>query len=183
MKYFMHIESLYSLEKQEKWDEARKLLYNMWQCDKQNAEKLNRVMSECWYVLSSWEHCINTTELSYHEFKNTLLECTVFGIKNHNKHPRFLCVTGYMISLFPYLFYTDDKGDLYEEWKQKGIDTIRKSCEIDPFDHVAMVLNQGIALNFDEYDNAKRILSPELANLFPNKTVIEIYFKNILGSN
>jgi len=182
MGYFLDVEHLETLEKQEKWNEARELLYKMWENEKLNSEKLIRLFSECWYVLSLWECCINKEKLSFYAFQNTLIECTEFGIQNHMKKPRFLCIAGYMISMFPNLFYVNGTDKSYAEWEQNGIDMLRESCEFDPNDRIAKVLFLGTKAGFTEYRKEKKLLRLELASFFPNETAIEQYFKEILNA-
>ena len=181
MNYFIEVEGLYELEIQEKWEEARELLYKMWENDKLNSKKLIRLLFECWYVLAEW-NCINTSSISRKALQDTLIECTDFGIQNFMDDVHFLCVAGYMISLFPYLFYNHGDGDFYTELEQKGLGMLRKACELNPNDRIAMALNLGFKLDLKEgeYNEVIRPLSNELAKLFPRKTAIETYFKNAL---
>ncbi len=185
MSYFAEVDGLEDLEKQEKWEEARLLLDDEWKDDKLNSDKLLRLLSECWYVLSLWDCCINTEKLSYQAFQDTLIECMSFGLSNFGNAPRFLCVAGYMASILPYLFYKSGSGDLFAEWEQKGIEMLRKSTLLDPNDLLAKTLNLGTSAHSSEYASeyaeAKKRLSSQLSSLFPSETAIELYYKDILG--
>lgn len=64
MGCFMDIEFLNGLENEEKWNDARELLYNAWKNDKNNSGLFIRLLSECWHVLSLWDCCINNENLS-----------------------------------------------------------------------------------------------------------------------
>ena len=184
MRYFIDIKCLSDLEKQEKWEEARKMLYRTWERDKQNSEKLIRLLSECWYVLSLWDCCISNEGLSYQVFQNTLVECIEFGLNYHNDNSRFLCIAGYMASVLPLVFCTDNTDSAYTEWEQRGIDMLRKSCEIDHDDPLSKVLYLGTTtLSITEYNNIKRQLLPEISSFFPSDTALEKYFKDILSVN
>jgi hypothetical protein len=182
MSYFINVEGLYDLEEKERWEEARLLLLNIWKEDKLNSKKLIRLLAECWYVLSLWDCCIKTEDLSFQVFQETLIECTEFGLKNLKNNSQFLCVAGHMISIFPYLFYIDDADGLYTEWEQRGIDMLCRAYEIDPDDKIIEVFNLGCASDlYNEYNKAKNLLLSRLESLFPGKTELEIYFKNTLS--
>jgi len=185
MSYFIKVDGLEDLEKQEKWEEARSLLDDAWQEDKLNSDKLLRLLSECWYVLSLWDCCINTEKLSHQAFQDTLIECMNFGLLNLGNAPRFLCVAGDMASFLPYLFYNCGSGDLFVEWEQKGLEMLHKSTLLDPNDLLAKTLNLGTSAHSSEYASeyaeAKKRLSSQLSSLFPSETAIELYYKDILG--
>ncbi len=180
MSYFMSIDGLRNLEQEEKWEEARANLYHIWIGDMQNGDKLIRLLSECWYVLSLWDCSINTRSLSEQLFKDTLIECTQYGLLNLELYPKFLCVAGYMASMLPYLFYNDNIDALYSEWEQKGKEMLRKAARLDYNDKVAEVLSLGLEADLSEYAKSKEQLSYQLTDLFPNETAIETYFIDIL---
>jgi len=181
MSYFINIDGLVELEQQERWEEARELLYKIWESDKLNSGKLIRLLSECWQVLSLWDCCIKNESLSFQVFQDTLIECTKFGLKNFNDDSRFLCVTGYMISILPYLFVVQGTEALYTEWEQKGVDMLSRAYELDPNDKVAEILNLGRTSEFFEYNKALESITPELTTLFPWETYVDVYFKDILS--
>jgi len=187
MRYFNDYELLSNLEKQGKWESARELLYDDWIADINNGERLVRLISECWYILSEWDTgLISDTGLSFQVVQNTLFESVEFGITNLSSDSRFLCITGYMISLFPYLFYVNDSNHntdvLYVEWEQRGSDMLQKAYQINPNDKVAEALNLGKSIGLAKYNEAKKALKPDLQHLFPGDTAIEMYFKDILGT-
>lgn len=182
MGYFINVEGLIDIERQEKWEDARELLYNDWMRDKQNIGKFLRLLSECWYVLSLWDSCIDTETLSYQKFKDSLIECAEFGFLNFNNDGQFLCIAGYMASMLPYLFYNDELGDLYSEWEQRGKDMVNMAHSLYPNDQVATVLNLGAQNSTQEYVKAKESLRCSLNAIFPGQTAVEQYFKEILTS-
>ena len=179
--YFLDVDFLADLESQEKWEEARSLLQKNWEEDRQNSKKLVRLISECWYVLSLWDCCIKTEGLSFDVFKSTLMECTEFGLRNFENDPSFLCITGYMISLFPYLFYDETKGDRYTEWESKGKEMLLNSNMLNPDDIVARILFLGTTSDYTEYNEKKVLIFSMLEKYFPNDTAIELYFRDILS--
>ena len=181
MCYFIEVEHLYDLEKQEKWEDVRKLLYSMWAHDSLNIGKHIRLFAECWLILAEWDCLAGTQPLSFQVFQDTLIECTEFGIKNFMNIPQFLCVSGYMMSLFPYLFYTGD-NDLYSLWEQKGVEMLHKAHALDPSSKVAEILSLGCSqTNIERYNALKSQLQPEISTLFPRVTMVELYFKDVLS--
>jgi len=188
MRYFMDVGVLADLENQGQWEAARALLYKMWVNDKMNSEKLIRLLSECWHILLELERNeIIDPDISYSAVQGVLIEIVEFGMENLMNDSRFLCVAGYMISLFPYYFYISDgnteNDNQYTAWEQKGIDMLRRSAEINPSDSVARVLSLGSINSSDKslYEKAKKAVEVEINYLFPGDTAIELYFKNILN--
>ena len=55
MRVFPIIEGLEELEKKEKWEEARVILYDLWSADKENLDFFMRLSSECWFLVAEWE--------------------------------------------------------------------------------------------------------------------------------
>jgi hypothetical protein len=180
MSYFIDVEGLIGLEKQEKWEEARTLLYNLWESDKLNSDKLIRLLSECWYVLSLWDCCIDTENLSYQTFKDTLVKCVEYGLLKFNDNPRFLCMAGYMSSILPYLFYEGNTESLYVEWEQKGKEMLNLSTVLNGDDLISNMLSLGAKSATSEYFESVNKLLPMLNNIFPNETAIELYFRDVL---
>ena len=180
MKYFIDIVGLETLEHQERWEEARILLYKMWLNDKSNPGILIRLIFECWFVLAEWYCQIDTENLSFQTFQNTLIEATDYGIQKQEGNFRFLGILGYMISMFPYLFCINGTERLYTDWEQRGIERLRLAYERDPNDLIAKAFWLGTKNGEKEYADTKKQLLPILDALFPNDTAVEKYFKEIL---
>ena len=122
-------------------------------------------------------------DLSYKIVQDTLIECTEFGLKNLMDNPKFLRIAGYMISLFPHLFYKNlihDSDLLYTQWEQKGINMLQMSCELNPSDKVSVILNKGVTTNLVN-DDIIKLTQAELQSIFPGETSIELYFKDVLN--
>lgn len=181
MRVFIEVYGLLELEQAGKWEEAKDILYDLWRNDKYNIDKLCRLISECWYVLSLWEIVTKKDESSFHSFKLPLLEATRFGLVHFNSHPQFLWMVGYMISLFPYLFYEEDQDSLYEDWERTGKKMLRYSTQIMPEDSIAKVLYLGTERESAQYISEKNKLFPQLNDFFPGYTAIEEYFKDVLS--
>ena len=183
MKYFLEVAELVTLEQQEKWEEARSLLFDQWNSDKNSIDKLLRMMTECWYVLVEWDCCIANEGLSFQQFKETLMLSADYGLQHFPENSRFLCMAGYMISLFPYLFYQDGLDYNYLELEQKGKEMLAASYALNPDDPVATVFSLGTKNQDQEYLEAKAMFSASFTDLFQGETAIEQYFRDILSIN
>ena len=115
----------------------------MWNADRDDLDLLLRVLSECWHVLVDWYCCIKNDGLSYEAFKDTLIECMTYGLTHFGRDPRFLLLAGYMISMFPYLFYDDPdpRGVLGLEWESKGKDMLALAYRQNPDNLMAKVMH------------------------------------------
>ncbi len=132
-------------------------------------------------MLTEWDCCIQNENLSFDSFKETLIDVTQYGLTRLNTNVDFLWVTGYMISLFPYLFYNGEANGLYSEWEQKGKDMLLLATQTEPDNLIFKVLYLGTQGVSDEYSTAKTKLAPHLNDVFPEGTAIEEYFKDILS--
>ena len=180
MAVFLDVHGLLELEQSEKWYEATHMLYSLWNKDRNNVDKLCRLISECWYVLSEWD-CIQSNGLSFDTFKKVLAEATQYGLKHFDSNPDFLWLTGYMISLFPYLFYEDDSRDSYIDWEQRGKEMLLRSTQLAPDNLIARVFWLGSQCESAEYLAEKSRLALQLNNDLFGKTAIETYFNEILS--
>ena len=181
MKVFIEVNGLTELEHAGKWDEAKTLLYNLWDADKSNVSKLLRLISECWYVLTEWNCFIQNKALSFDAFRKALVGAIQYGLAHFNRNADFLWISGYMISLFPELFCDGEEGISLSKWEQKGVDMLLAANQIDASNPIAKVLYLGTQSASDEYAICKARLTPQLNNFFPGHTAIEEYFKEVLS--
>ncbi len=182
MKIFLEVTGLFELEQAEKWEEARELLYSLWSCDKNNVSMLCRAISECWYVLAEWDCCIVNKQSSFNLFKDTLVELTEYGLEHFLTNEDFLWMTGYMISMFPYLFFKGNEDYLYSKWEQKGKQMLFKATQIQPNNLISRTLYLGsLQSNREEYLRAKKRLQSCVKDYFSGNTAIEVYFKDVLS--
>ncbi len=197
MTFFIAVNGLSELENDEKWEEARTLLYELWNADRDNIDLFLRLFSECWYVVCEWGCIIIKSseypykdpakDPSYQTFRDTLIECATYGLTHFSRNPRFLWMAGYMISMFPDLFFdihNDDPrfSDLYRQWESKGKEMLALVSKQNPNDLMARVMHLGSrpisdAQEKKEYREAKRKLTPLLGEYFTESTEIERYFK------
>lgn len=181
MQVFIEAEGLLELEQAQKWNSAKELLYNLWNEDKSNVSKLNRLISECWYVLAEWDCSIKSKALSFDAFKEVLVDAIQYGLAHFRNNAEFLWISGYMISLFPELFYDGKDGVSLNDWAQKGVDILLLANQIESDNLIAKVLYLGTHAPSDEYEVCKAQLAPYLNQLFPGHTAIEAYFKDVLS--
>ena len=83
------------LERAEKWEEARAMLYELWNADRENIDLFLRLFSECWYVLCEWNAVVDAEGMSWETFQDTLVECTMYGLDHFGGDTRFLWMGGY----------------------------------------------------------------------------------------
>ena len=187
---FVEVKGLLELERAEKWEEARALLYELWNADRENVDLFLRVFSECWYVLCEWDAVVDAKGLSWDIFQDTLIECTTYGLAHFGGDSRFLWVGGYMIKTFPYLFYRGEGPDkeniaaLNSKWESKGTEMSDKAARQEPNNLMAKLYSVGsyqftVANGKDEYLEIKKRLVPLLGKYFPGDTAIEEYFRDM----
>lgn len=181
MRLFPEAEELVVLERQGKWEEARALLYSRWSADQRDAGKLYRLLSECWYVLAEWGCCIRDAETRAEQFQKTLMEVTRYGMAHFYDDASFLWMAGYMICLFPHLFYEGTSGELFPAWEKRGKGMLARSVQMDPDNLLSKVLYLGARPDASEaYALTKKQLAPYLHAVFPGNTAIEVYFRDVL---
>jgi len=59
---------------------------------------------------------------------------------------------------------------------------LQMSQKLVPDSNLSKVLALGSTSNIPEYNSAKKALQPELETLFPGRTIIELYFKDVLST-
>ena len=177
MRLFEEVPGLSELEQAEHWDEAVNLLYDNWCSDKENVEKLCRVLFECWYVM---DDTMNDEMLLFSKCQEKLIEVTQYGVTHCSSDPLFLWLAGYAISLFPFFFYEGNNSALAGEWEQKGKEMLICSTKIAPDNLIAKVFFYGLESNNPDYLLEKLALAPHLDDLIPGNSAIERYFRAIL---
>jgi len=178
--FFKEIKNLETLEQKQEWKTILDLLCQEWENNKLDTELNLRLATECWYILSNWEF-INNVDLNYNEIKNKLIEIYVDSIDNFEADAKMSCVYGYMISLFPELFYNEDETyDLYFMFEKKGKSLLENAFNLDKNNKFYKVLYLG-SIDQKKYKKAKDEFLKEKNNLFAGNSVIENYFKEILG--
>ncbi len=182
--YFDNVENLYELEQNEQWEAIRKSLYEQWVVDKNSLGSLIRLASECWLIMSDWDCCINNEGLDYKLFKSNLVDSCSYGLEHFSDDEKILCLFGYMMSISPYFFYSNDdpNGKEYLAYESRGKAMLKKAYRNYPNNPLVKVLFLGSTERTREYNNARIELKPYLSSLFSGDTAIEQYFKEILSS-
>jgi hypothetical protein len=183
--FFSSVDYLSEMEKVEQWESIRALLYEQWTNEKDNLEKLLRLASECWLIMTDWDCCINNEEIDYDLLKSNLIETYSYGIEHFEDNTKLLCLFGYMISLFPYFFYikNDPDGKEFLFYESKGKEMLEKAHQYDKGNLLVKVFYLGSSnRHIKKYKKAREDLKPHLLELFPGDTAIEQYFKDGLGN-
>ena len=181
MRIFIELADLLELERAERWGEARKLLYDLWNGDKGNVKKLCRLIAECWYVLIEWDCCIQNQRLSYDIFQQTLITSMQYGLSSCHCDVTFLWMAGYMISLSPQLFCENGSDVACAAWEQRGKHLLQLAVQLEPDNLIARVFYLGTQAISEEYLTLKAQVVPCLKRLFPGDSAVELYFKDVLS--
>ena len=180
MRVFIELADLLELERAERWDDARKLLYDLWNSDKGNVKKLCRLIAECWYVLIEWDCCIQNQQLNYDTFQQTLMKAMEYGLSNCHDDATFLWMAGYTLSLSPHLFCKNGNDAAYAAWEQRGKRLLQSAVQLEPDNLIAKVFYLGTQTISEEYLTLKAQVAPCLEQLFPGDSAVEVYFKDVL---
>jgi len=180
MKIFNEDKYLEQLEKEEKWKDIKKYLYEKWKNNKEDIDTTLRLGTECWNILEMWDYCINNDGLNYEDFQDALIEVTEYGLKHFTDNIKFLTVVGYMTNMLPYLFYKENKEEYFTEWENKGRSMLQKAYHLSQNNILAKVLFYGSINDVMKGNEAKEEIKPILADLFPGNTSIEQYFREML---
>lgn len=178
--YFIEIDGLNSLEAKNDWNACRILILSK---IRQNPNDINlfcRLISECWYVLSNWYCLAMDPNLDYVVFKNTLIASTNHAIQLGSNHVNFLWEIGYMMYLFPELFFDSNFDDQYTHFQKCGIDMIRKARLIKPDDRIIQVILLGFEGDLHTYNRAKKSIQNLIPMGFGGTTAVERYFSECL---
>ena len=158
-----------SLEKQERWNDAKSLLINTWKQNPHDLKVTIRLGFFCWYILAE-EQPLGIKDV---DLEVWLKEVTQFGLTNFVANEDFLWSIGYMISLFPYFF-----GD-YEIWEAKGISLLKSAYEQCPTDPV---YKYSYLACFNEYGKLEEELHQVqvvLEERFQGDGLLSEYFKDV----
>ena len=151
------------------WYEIVNYLYVRWKSSL-NLQDLLRLGVQCWGELafSDLEQQNNESQL-YYKSENYLAETLNYGLEHYNEHFIFLCLYGYLITLFPYYFSLT--GD-YDSDYQFGKDMISKAHKLKPDDVLAAYLT-----NHGQDEPLKQ----QILILFPGNSEMDKYFKSVWG--
>ena len=193
MRVFPVIEGLEELEKEEKWEEARVILYDLWSADKENLDFFMRLSSECWFLVAEWE-VEKTNGLDWEVFQDTLIECMTYGIgvPRFYENTYFLCIVGYMITLLPELCFNEKTkqgtfSETFLKWESHGKEMLVKAVKRNPIDLV-MALYLGFSRKNERNEKmeemfvkARRSVRKHIGEYFPGNSAIEEYFKEVFS--
>lgn len=173
----MDIQSTYQIiqfEREHKWRFACKYLLGLWENERDNADLLLQTIAEHWLTLVDYKD-------QYIDLKKTLVLLTRYGLKHFNREAKFLSLVGYMITLFPYLFFENSAEEQDGRWQKTGESMLLKAYRLEPRNILFKVLYLGSKSYTKEYMDAKKQLKTQLYTFFPGETAIEIYFRDVLS--
>lgn len=165
-----------TLEKQERWTEAKSFLIKSWRENPQELKGTIRLGFFCWYVLVEGE-CLGIKDVDFVELETVLKEVTHFGLAHFMTNEDFLWCFGYMISLFPYYF-----GD-YENWEKKGISMLKSAYRLCPnepvyrYSYFSSFSNTDTKLK-DEFHQVQVVLEDR----FQGEGLLSQYFRDVWHS-
>lgn len=180
--YFIEFQWLNSLEEDEKWEEARQYIWDLWKANKEDVNVLVRLGTECWYVLMLWDSEIYTSALNYQRFQENLIEVTQYGLERFSNNSLFLWTFGYMISMFPTLFYKGGEENSYLLWEKTGEEMLEKASRICSEDLIIRLLFYGTRKANKSYFMLRKSIQKLLPERFPGNSKIEKYFLEILSN-
>ncbi|XQY91641.1 hypothetical protein ACNRWW_19460 [Metabacillus sp. HB246100] len=162
-----------TLENQERWNEAKLLLIQIWRQNPNDLKAIIRLGFFCWYILVE-EGPLGIKDVDFVELETVLNEVTHFGLANFMTNEDFLWCFGYMISLFPYYF-----GD-YEYWEEKGISMLKRAYELCPDEPVYRYSYLGSYPNtYGKLKDEFYQLQAVLEDRFQGEGLLSEYFKSV----
>lgn len=183
------IKGLSELEKAGDWNGAVSLLYDLWLKRKENMNINFRLIGECWVTLSDCGFSIELSEEEWYRFKDILMETTNFWLKNFECVEVYSSLLGYMINLYPYLFYEYkcdneyDEGHYFSMWEKIGKKLIKDSYKKYKENHIVRLVYFGcsrIESIFPiNYDTEKKIVGMNIEKYFSKDTEFERYFVSV----
>lgn len=118
-RIFSDIPDVNLLEKEEKWYEACRALYGMWKENRDDLEKLMRLLWECWYLDVEDLCFVNFTEEESDDVRHMFREAYRYGEEHFDRDGKYRWITGYMLSIEGFLMY--DLTVYQEQLKIPGI--------------------------------------------------------------
>lgn len=181
---FVDIQDLQDLEKEHKWEQAISLLQNKWYQNKSDIEFLLRLATESWYVMSNWDFLdLDNSDLEFDKIQSILIDTYNYFSENYLSSNKGLAIFGYMMSLYPNYFYLDidSTGQLFLQYENYGKDMLKLAYTNEPENSLYKALYLGATNNSSErIKDARQQLNETIADLFPNNTEVEDYFKDVL---
>lgn len=178
---FTKNEQLKSLEMNQEWDNAINLLKTESILNPDNTNNKLRFICECWYVLSEWEF-INNKNLDYQSIQSELVNAYNNISLNNDMKSNEMAILGYIISMNPDLFMTEQNDDLYLALERQGKALLESAYNLDKNNPFTKTLFLGSQKSNKKYIKAKEELSTILPSLFSDDSAIEKYFIEVLAT-
>ena len=162
-------------EKNTPWYEIVEYLANRWRNNKNNLQYLLRLGIQCWGYLVFFDlESQNSESQLFYKSESYLSETLRYGLSCYNNDIIFLCLYGYLISLFPYYFSLT--GD-YDVDQQFGMNLIYKAHKIKPYDLLTVYLAKDSQMGIQ----TKHQIKQNISILFPGNSEMDRYFKSVWG--
>ena len=167
------------LEKEGKYLMAIESLYGAWKSNREESKLLVRLAFECWYALSEQEN-LNISDEQFAKVQSILMELKDYVVDNNVRDTYVLSHLGYMMSMFPYLFYANDKEDQYVEIEKIGISMMKRAIEIDPTNQIAQLFKMGSESASKSYNKLRKQLKPQIEREYSGDSCFDEYFRDVL---
>jgi len=188
LKIFNQDLKLEELEQNNKWQEAVNYLYQSWINDKFCINNVIRISSECWYILVEWEHSdMQQFGINYDNLRAILVEVLFFCKANFKNEPIINFVLGYMLSLFPEYFFSEEESN-YDNLEKQGKNMLKKAKEIEPNNPVFergyfnSIFNSTSLIENEEYNLTCQKARQNINQYFVGNSCMEVYFRDIFSS-
>lgn len=177
---FCKVEGLDVFEKNDQWDEAVELLYQIWKEDQTNAAALVRLLCECWYILMLWDCCMPINNLSFDSLEAMIVETVEYGHEHFEDNANFLCLLGYMLIISPFLFSSCPSLKEGVPVEEIGMKLLNLAVKREPDNPIYRILLSGFSSNCTEHVSMQRQYHAFIEEQLHDDTAVSNYFKHIL---
>ena len=177
--FFVEMPYVNELEVEGKWNTLFSYLIAAWSKQKNDLDLTLRLIAECWLMLTFWKW-IDHSELNEADVQNALTQAVKEGTNHFTGVPKYLCLVGFMINLFPYLFESAFELS-YFEIEHLGMEMMQKACILDPENPVAKMLFLGTKPLSDENKREKTAYrQDQILHSFSGESWPDRYFRQLL---
>ena len=156
------------------------LLYKEWQNNQKDGELLVRLAFECWHILSE-SFRLELSAADAEKAKEILIEVKDKIMESKIKNSYVLSHVGYMITMFPDLFYEGEADELYKKHQIIGSKMLKGAVKISPEDKIAQLFMLGNNNKEKAYNTLKKELKPQIAIIYNGNDTFCTYFKEVLS--
>ena len=154
-------------------------LYKEWEQNKADGKLTVRLAFECWYALSE-SYRLNLSESDCQKAKAILIQVKDNVIESGIKDAYVLSHMGYMITMFPDLFYEGDNDEQYEKHQLIGSKMLAEAVRISPDDKIAELFMLGNNNKEKAYNKLKKQLRTQIQQEYDGEDSFDEYFRDVL---